>query len=41
MTYPKKPPIVLTERERAVLEILAHSRTIERRSGERATIMLQ
>ena len=41
MTYPKKPPIVLTERERAVLEILAHSRTIARRSGERATIILQ
>ena len=41
MRYPPKPPIVLTERERQVLENLAHSRTIERRSGERATIILQ
>jgi putative transposase len=41
MKYPKKPPIVLTERERAVLENLAHSRTLERRCGERATIILR
>lgn len=41
MKYPKKPPIVLTERERHVLEILASSRTVERRCGERATIILQ
>jgi len=41
MKYPKKPPIVLTDRERTVLESLAHSRTIERRCGERATIILQ
>lgn len=41
MKYPKKPPIILTERERAVLEHLATSRTIERRCGERATIILQ
>lgn len=41
MKYPKKPPLVLTERERQVLENLAHARTIERRCGERATIILQ
>lgn len=40
MRYPPKPPIVLTERERHVLEALAGSRTIERRCGERATIIL-
>ena len=41
MKYPKKPPIILTNRERTVLETLAHSRTIERRYGDRATIILQ
>ena len=41
MKYPKKPPIVLTDREHTVLETLAHSRTLERRCGERATIILQ
>lgn len=41
MKYPKKSPILLTERERAVLELLATSRTVERRCGERATIILQ
>jgi putative transposase len=41
MKYPKKPPLVLTEQERQVLENLASSRTIERRYGERATIILQ
>ena len=41
MRYPKKPPIVLTERERSVLETLASSRTVERRCGERATIILE
>ena len=41
MKYPKKPPLVLTDRERTVLVTLAHSRTIERRCGERATIILQ
>lgn len=41
MKYPKKPPLVLTEREQAVLEALAHSRTRERRCGDRATIILQ
>lgn len=41
MRYPKKPPIVLTDRERSVLEALASSRTVERRCGERATIILQ
>jgi putative transposase len=41
MSYPHKPPIVLTERERSVLETLAGSRTVERRYGERATIILQ
>lgn len=41
MKYPKKPPIVLTKRERVVLEALAHSRTLERRYGDRATIILQ
>jgi putative transposase len=41
MKYPKKPPIILTEREQTVLEHLATSRTIERRCGERATIILQ
>lgn len=41
MNYPKKSPIVLTDRERTILETLASSRTIERRCGERATIILQ
>ena len=41
MKYPKKPPIVLTERERTVLEALANSRTLERRYGDRATIILR
>ena len=41
MRYPKKPPIVLTARERAVLENLVNSRTLERRSGDRARIILQ
>lgn len=41
MRYPKKPPIVLTDRERTTLETLANSRTLERRSGERATIILR
>jgi len=41
MKYPKKPPLVLTDRERQILENLARSRTIERRYGERATIILQ
>lgn len=41
MRYPKKPPIVLTEREQQVLETLASSRTLERRCGERATIILE
>ena len=41
MKYPKKPPLVLTERERQVLENLASSRTLERRCGERATIILK
>jgi putative transposase len=41
MKYPKKPPIVLTDREHTVLETLAHSRTLERRCGERATIILK
>ena len=41
MKYPKKPPLVLTERERQVLENLANSRTLERRCGERATIILE
>lgn len=41
MKYPKKSKIILTERERTVLEHLASSRTIERRHGERATIILQ
>ncbi len=41
MKYPKKPPIVLRDRERTVLEALANSRTLERRYGDRATIILQ
>jgi putative transposase len=41
MKIPKKPPIVLTDRERAVLEQFARSRTIARRCGERATIILR
>lgn len=41
MKYPKKPPIILTDRERTVLETLAHSRTLERRCGDRATIILR
>jgi transposase len=41
MKYPNKPPIVLTERERAVLEHLANARTTERRYGDRATIILR
>ena len=41
MRYPQKPSLVLTERERSVLETLAGSRTVERRCGERATIILQ
>ena len=40
MKYSKKPPIVLTERERTILEKLAHSRTRERRCSDRATIIL-
>lgn len=41
MNYPKKPPIVLNDRERAVLQQFANSRTISRRCGERATIILR
>jgi putative transposase len=41
MKYPKNPPLVLTERERHVLENLAGSRTLERRCGDRATIILE
>jgi putative transposase len=41
MKYPKKMPLVLTDQEQAVLEQLATSRTVERRCGERATIILQ
>lgn len=41
MKYPKKSPIVLADRERRVLETLASSRTVERRCGERATIILE
>jgi len=41
MKYPKKPPIILTDRERTVLENLTNSRTIERRYGDRATIILR
>ena len=41
MRYPKKPVLALTDRERAALETRAHSRTIERRRGERAMIILR
>lgn len=41
MKYPKNPPLVLNDRERSVLEQLAHSRTIARQYGERATIILR
>jgi transposase len=41
MNFPKKPPLVLTDRERVVLEQLANSRTMARRLGERATIILR
>lgn len=41
MRYPKKPPIVLTKRERTILETRASSRTIERRCGARARIILE
>jgi putative transposase len=41
MNYPKKPPIILTDREQAVLEQFTHSRTIARQYSERATIILR
>jgi transposase len=41
MNYPKNPPLVLNDRERAVLQQFAHSRTIARQCGERATIILR
>jgi len=41
MKYSKKPLIVLSDRERAVLEHLANSRTMARRCGDRATIILR
>ena len=41
MNYPKKPPIVLTDREQAVLQQLANSRKTSRRCVERATIILR
>jgi hypothetical protein len=41
MKYSKKPPIVLNDRERTVLQQLAHSRTIARQLSERATIILR
>ena len=41
MNTSKKPPLVLTDREPAVLKQFAHSRTITRRCGERATIILR
>ena len=41
MRYPRKPPIVLREREQAFLEALAHSRTQSQRCVARATIILR
>ena len=41
MNSSRKPPIVLSDRERAVLQQLANSRTVARQLGERATIILR
>lgn len=41
MNYPKKLPIVLSDREQAVLSQLANSRKVSRRCVDRATIILR